>query len=353
MSTDPKYFNKIISMLDLLVEELPAAKKQITTICKKFNIEFTYFMKIEINLDDKFFEEKFKRYRSASFSKSLDLLKLECTQIAQKKMGRYPSFVLDSKVLTSEFAKLLGVKTAKIYQVDSSIEDIEFINNTVIKPMYEHSAKGVFIYSDNEIVYLNKNIKFNNKEDAKQYAIGLVKDGTIRRDKWMVEEVIGQSGSIARDLKFYCFYGEVGIILESDRLPGLRRCWYDDSFNIVNTGKYVNSSFEGDNNAIELKPLLDLAKEISLELPIPFVRIDFLVLNNEIFLGEFTPIPGGYTSFNQEWDQKLGEIYQSAMARISNDVAYGKVFDKYQKLVKNERKVIDKMKLEISQASID
>ncbi|WP_347452901.1 hypothetical protein [Acinetobacter thermotolerans] len=106
-------------------------------------------MKIEINLDDKFFEEKFKRYRGASFSNSLDLLKSEATKIRAKKKGRYPAFVLDSKVLTYEFAKKIDIKTANIYQVDCPIEEIIFKPNTAIKPMYENSAKGVFIYDSN------------------------------------------------------------------------------------------------------------------------------------------------------------------------------------------------------------
>ncbi|WP_347452900.1 ATP-grasp fold amidoligase family protein [Acinetobacter thermotolerans] len=191
-------------------------------------------------------------------------------------------------------------------------------------------------------MYLNKNLTFLNETDAKEYALELVKSGMVQKDKWMVEELI-QGEDIARDVKFYCFYGEIGLILESNRIPSLKRCWYDKDFSKVKTGKYNNNLFEGSGENLE--ELSKAAQRISLELPVPFIRLDFLQIGNDIYLGEFTPVPGGYAAFNQEWDKKLGEMYQHATVRISNDVAYGKIFDKYASLIKSEAEVIKIIKL--------
>ncbi len=144
--------------------------------------------------------------------------------------------------------------------------------------------------------------------------------------------------------KFYCFYGEVGLILESDRIPKLKRCWYDADLNMVNTGKYVSTASRAGKDG--LKELLELAKSISLEIPAPFVRIDFLKQGDDVYLGEFTPAPGGFHRFNHTWDTNLGEMYHKAMTRLSCDVSMGKVFSKYQSLTKSEAVVIESIRKE-------
>lgn len=299
-------------------------------------------MKIEINLDDKFFEEKFKENRSASFSNSMSILGREITNRNKQKKPRYPTWILDSKIITHEFSKLLNVRNPKIFQVDCSIDEVIFKKNCVIKPMYEFSATGVFIYNDKDLYYLNKNIYFSNAEDARKHAKKLIANGFVKKDKWMVEELIGNSENIARDVKFYMFYGDVGLILESSRLPTLKRCWYDDSYKIVETGKYQNSLFKGNSEGLE--KLADLAKAISKEIPAPFVRIDFLQVQDEIFLGEFTPRPGNFSAFNHEWDNKLGDLYQSSMVRLVADFGSGKKFEKYNILNKSEKEIIENLK---------
>ncbi len=54
--------------------------------------------------------------------------------------------------------------------------------------------------------------------------------GAVDRDEWMIEELIYENRREkvpARDVKFYCFYGKVGIILEIVREPEVRHCWWN------------------------------------------------------------------------------------------------------------------------------
>lgn len=287
-------------------------------------------MEININIDKKSLREYFEENYTLSPS-FISSLKLLWNEIRLKK-NQYPTFILDSKLVGYSFARILGLQTPSIYQVNVSIDEVLFRDNMVLKPVNEDSSKGVMVIGEGEHVRcLFSGRKFVGFETARQYGKNLLSVGRVKSNKWMVEELI-RGNTIAQDLKFYCFYGQVGLVLESQRIPELKRCWYDNELNIVNTGRYEDLLFEGSAKK-DLQGLLELASEISLEIPAPFVRIDFLKQGENVYLGEFTPIPGGYQNFNLEWDMKLGESYQRATTRIMLDIAKNKKFSKFQQLI--------------------
>lgn len=51
---------------------------------------------------------------------------------------------------------------------------------------------------------------------------------------------------LARDLKFYGFYGKVALILEIVRFPERKYCWWTAHGERVRTGKYDKKLFEGE-----------------------------------------------------------------------------------------------------------
>lgn len=298
-------------------------------------------VKLEINIDDNFVRSNLN-IRSLSFSRSLDLLNSRATLIRKAKKQRFPTFILDNKLVGYNFASRCGFKVPKILQAGVSIEEIKFVRNSVIKPMYEHSSKGVFVsYDTDNIVYLNKNIRYSTANDAKNHARKMLADQLVKRDLWMVEELLTEAGDLAKDIKFYCFYGKTGLVLQTERVPAIQRCWYDSDLNYVDVGKYSNSLYKGNRDGIE--KLQKIAEELSLQVPSPFVRIDFLVCNDEYYIGEFTPSPSGYRKFSNEWDTNLGEIFMNATIELAYDVATGKTFDNYIKTEKTEAAVVKKM----------
>src|SRR5699024_6795768 len=138
-----------------------------------------------------------------------------------------------------------------------------------------------------------------------------------------------------RDLKFYCFYGKVGLILEIIRYPEIRHCWWTRDFKRVTTGKYDESLFSGDAVSPEE---LQMIEQLSEEIPAPFVRIDFLQSENGLVFGEFTPKPGNYDDFDLKTDQLLGDYYIEAEARLIKDLLKGKTFPEYEQFVQSLKK---------------
>ncbi|OYQ81598.1 hypothetical protein B9T19_02710 [Ignatzschineria sp. F8392] len=268
--------------------------------------------------------------KGASFTRCLDLFRKESDEIWDKYKLRLPTAILDRKLVGYEFAHKCDVATAQILQMDVALDDLSFSTNTVIKPVAENASKGVFIvHSSRNIVYLDRAIKHESIALAKRYARRLLKAGTVRRDRWMSEELLkDKEGNLARDVKFYCFYGKVGLILDTSRHGEIKRCWFDVDLNYINNGKYENNLFKGKRDNI-LEVLVKKAEQLSLEIPSPFVRIDFLVCDENIYLGEFTPIPAGYDLFDKHWDKKLGDMYIDASVRLGCDIGVGKKFERY------------------------
>ena len=115
------------------------------------------------------------------------------------------------------------------------------------------------------------------------------------------------------DLKFYCFFGEVGFVLEVERANETRYCeWLPDG-RLAETGRYEGRSFVGSGFTNEQ---LEIAKRVSQAIPTPFMRIDFIKSKNAFSFGEFTPRPGQFSSFNKEFDRYLGECYLSAEGKV-------------------------------------
>lgn len=297
-------------------------------------------LNISINIDEKLIDEKLREIRSVSFSSSLDALKNQAVEI-RKDGKRSPSFLLDDKLIAYSFANEIKVRTPRIIQADVSIDEVRFSPGTVVKPVDDNSAKGVFIIKDDgKPLYLNKGTIFEDEESAKLHAKDMMNQKVLQSRRWQSEELIyDANGGIARDVKFYMFYGVVGLVLETKREPKIQRCWYDSDGNVVNTGKYKNELFKGNGGYGGAEAV---AKKISLEIPSPFCRIDLLLRGEEIFFGEVTPLPGDYHLFNNEWDKKLGPYMMKAAVRLGHDVGNGKIFEAFNSFERN-RSVIVKM----------
>lgn len=154
-------------------------------------------------------------------------------------------------------------------------------------------------------------------DEALTKATKMVESGTINKDAWLLEEFIGdfdQGRPLPPvDLKFYCFYGEVGFVLEVERADQTRYCeWLPDG-RLAETGRYPGRTFVGNGFTSQQ---LETARKISKKIHTPFMRIDFIKSKNTFSFGEFTPRPGQFSSFNKEFDRYLGECYLSAEAKV-------------------------------------
>ncbi|MGO2481119.1 ATP-grasp fold amidoligase family protein [Glutamicibacter ardleyensis] len=245
------------------------------------------------------------------------------------------AWLLDNKTNAYDFAKLLGFETPALESTIFTAANIPLESNTVVKPLTGVMSQGVFIIKENQIIDLVKNVTLENTDHLRQSMITMVAEGIIKEDQWIRERLIfgdHDSSSPARDLKFYTFYGEPFLSLETVRMPKVERCWYDNYSNLIDTGKYSNELFVGYGIPDEYYAI---AAEIGKNVPAPFVRVDLLASPDGAVLNEITPKPGGAHLFATSIDQKLGNFMIGADARLRSELIEGKDFKVFNQ-IKNQ-----------------
>ena len=197
-------------------------------------------------------------------------------------------------------------------------------------------SRGVYlIYSFRDIVDIKRQKKLSSWEELLKSMKQDLDTGSVAADEWFIEELIvgdARDSIPANDIKFYCFYGKVGLVLEINRYPELMYAWWTRSGERLRTGKYDGYLFRGDGVT---EKEIALAENISKEIPAPFIRIDFLRSTDGLVFGEFTPKPGNYNEFSKETDQLLGDLFLEAEARLEEDLYNGKPFTRFRQFQAN------------------
>ncbi|WP_404429367.1 ATP-grasp fold amidoligase family protein [Sutcliffiella horikoshii] len=244
-----------------------------------------------------------------------------------------PEWILENKRLAYSFVDSLNVRRPWHSGV-FEIKDLPVKENVVLKPVNGAGSRGVYlVLATDKIVDVKRGVTLNSWDLLIENMKLDLNSGAVEENKWMFEEFIFEDNAEmnpARDLKFYCFYGKVALVLEIQRQPELRYCWWTRDGKRIDTGKYSEELFHG-TGATENH--LKLAESISLEIPAPFIRIDFLKSEQGLVFGEFTPKPGNYDEFNQDVDSMLGDLFLDAENRLFQDMLEGKNFNHYKNLI--------------------
>jgi len=230
-----------------------------------------------------------------------------------------PEWRVNNKLKAVKYVKRLGVGIPKQYG-RFELEGLPDLAYRVLKPVSGAGSKGVFLIGDGQILDVQRRERFSSMDELHSRARKLGKK------KWSVEELISSHSDEpypARDLKFYMFYGKVALVLEVDRYPETRYCWWDGERQAVATGKYENSLFEGEGFSEADR---SIAEKISLSIPAPFCRIDLLKGHSKTVFGEITPRPGNFQDFSDDMDYQLGREFMLAEARLRKDLLNGVSF---------------------------
>ena len=128
----------------------------------------------------------------------------------------------------------------------------------------------------------------------------------IIAEKYMADK----NGEAPRDYKFFSFNGVVKCFkIDFDRFSNHRANYYDRERNLLHFGEVVcPPDFTKQLEMPEtLSQMIEIAEKLSKN--IPFARIDFYDIDNQIYFGEITFYPAaGFGSFvPEEWDYRLGE----------------------------------------------
>ena len=228
------------------------------------------------------------------------------------------------------FAREVGIPVLSLESyadADSLLSRVrESESRLVVKPWIGNSSKGIYIvYGADDIFDLGRREGMKSFEDFARRIAGTEQTG------WSVEPFLPSTYDErcpAHDLKFYSFYGRIGLVLEVRRHPTIRYCWWNADGERIGKVKHEQRLFLGQGFS-------DLEKEwaikLSSEIPAPFMRIDFLRSSKGSFFGEFTPRPGGFEYFPNRLNRWLGERYLEAQTRLLDDLWNGKTFDHFRK----------------------
>lgn len=242
---------------------------------------------------------------------------------------------LNAKSTGYQFVRQLGIRCPRVINSGAPYSKLTMTPNTVLKPANGSSSNGLFLITEHEVIEVKSATRLNGLEALTQRVNELMAGNVVKQDRWILEEFIGDSdkhpAQPARDLKFYCFYGEIGLVLEVDRQRGGHYCEWMADGTLAKTGRYRNQRFSGNGFTAEHA---EIATRVSQAIPAPFMRIDFLASKNDFVFGEFTPRPGQYNSFNAHFDRYLGELYLNAEARLQKDLLNGKTFEAFNKVAK-------------------
>lgn len=236
---------------------------------------------------------------------------------------------LDNKKNAYKFSRRYNISPPKIYGEFNSMEAIDFSDhpeNFVLKPLWGHSSKGVFVLrktSDKEWFDSMRKKTFTKDQILQQLKNELL--GKAERSAYFTEEMMEDANGveIPMDYKVYSFYGKVGLIMQkyvgvSNDRSTWRFKFYDADWNDLGPVKYhnlIDSELPKPEIADEI---VEAAEKLSLESKVPFLRIDFYATRNGLRFGEFTPMPGGFDEHDVDTDMKLGDMWISALDKIKD-----------------------------------
>jgi hypothetical protein len=256
--------------------------------------------------------------------------------------GRSIAYAINEKGVAAELADALGIARPR----QSSPMPAERLlahcrerrgEGCVVKPARGAGSAGVFVVrADADVIEVEKAKPLGGLAGMARRLEELLASGRVGQDSWRVEDIVGDGSGPAGDLKFYSFYGKVSLVLEIERVPRTRHCWWGADGVPVSTGKYEDSAFQGAGFTPEQRRLVE---GISARLPVPFMRIDFLRGRDGLMFGEFTPRPGQFHLFAPATDRRLGTDFLRAEGRLVHDLLAGKRFPEFEAILfRRERK---------------
>ena len=251
------------------------------------------------NMDDaKYLKKKYK----AKFHRELDLEnpqsyneKLQWLKLYDRKKS-YPLMV-DKYAAKEVVASIIGneyiIPTLGVWD---KFDDIDFDilpEKFVLK--CTHDSGGVFICKDKSKFDI-KNAKKKIKSSLKKNFYYISRDWPYSQVKPRIiaEKYMEDSSGALRDYKCYCFNGTMRMIMIArDRFSesGTKVVYYDRDFNKIDV-VWGHKTYNGNiSKPSKFEEMIMLAEKLSVG--IPQVRVDFYLVEDQIYFGELTLYDGG------------------------------------------------------------
>lgn len=255
---------------------------------------------------------KEKAYRSMKLSLDLDEPKSVQDKInwlivnddSNELKSRCADKILLHDYCQEKLGKDICVPILKVYDNPEEVDFNELPDRFVLKCNHGYAMNIIVDKNDNKLTTLKK-LGLKTEDDCKKQ-LGKWLDinfGEINRQKHYAlikprcyaEKYITDGSSSLKDYKFWCCNGKPMMIqVMTDRYTKNMHCnIYDTEWNWFHLGW---SDFPEDPEHLDEKPknldlMLEYARKLSADFT--FVRVDFYVVDDEVFLGELTFSPDG------------------------------------------------------------
>lgn len=266
----------------------------------------------------------------------------------KKQLGQVPERHLGiSKEFDQLFAELLAVRqprteyTGTLDQVPDGVRQ-----GTFLKPIKSSGSKGAFYLYDHDqirsVQHATTLPSWSEMVSAIDQQLGAA---YLTDEQWQVQELVYEADTTpARDLKFYAFYGEIGLVQEVSRHEKPQYEFFDADGTVARCGRAHEPRFADPSQTITDKggvsaERLETVRHLSREIPAPFMRIDYLNGVDELVFLEMSSAPGMAHTLSDQYDRKLGAMYHEAEIRLSNDLIDGKRFEGFQRFVEQRQRL--------------
>lgn len=204
------------------------------------------------------------------------------------------------------------IPTLGVWDNFNKINFNELPNSFVIKTT--HDSGGIVICANKNDLDIKRTKEIVNKS--------LKTDYWITKREWAYKNVkpriIAETyiGKDLRDYRFYCFNGEPKFVYvytnkshTSIEKPEPAYCdIFDIDWKLMPFHQNsLNSGFVIDKPS-NFNKMVDIAKKLSNN--VPFLRVDYYEVNNQLYIGELTLYPGaGFAKFYPDsYDKKIGDL---------------------------------------------
>ncbi len=202
------------------------------------------------------------------------------------------------------------IPTIGVWEKPEEIDFDTLPQQFVLKTTHGGGSTGVVICTDKR--------NFLKKEALKKLGISLKTDIYSVLREWpyknvekriIAEPYLTNNGQPLEDFKIHCFNGVPKFILlcrDRYKKTGMVDDFYSTEWEHLNVKRPGHNNPGNYKRPEQLEEMLDLAKRLSAG--IPFVRVDFYIIDNKVFFGELTFYPAsGMSKFEPEsYDELFG-----------------------------------------------
>jgi hypothetical protein len=254
----------------------------------------------------------------------------------------FPSHLL-RKSEVRRLAAMIGVQTPRIYGYGPLQEVLaaELPDEFVLKPAFASTSIGVVLLRADGDGYENLlDGSHISREDLVERCMIVARryfDDPDSAD-FIAEELLRdhEGQTPPRDVRFYTFQGEIGMVLMEEHLAGPAAAMYFDGdflpFADLDKRYGVAPGAESLESIVPAKTpenwrdLLAVARRVSIAVPTAFCRVDLYDTAKGVYLGEITFYPGTFYYRNRKLmfgaeAERLGRLWDNATERLRGSVA--------------------------------